>query len=165
MSMRPSLSAIAAPSRDQPSGDTPALRTPGAARPKVVVIDASAAAISLYERSVKSLGVDLAVFEASQTSLAYLKHNPADLIFLELMVPGQDGLSLLRELRADGQHARTPIIVVTSKVYLQDRNQAQALGVINFLAKPLRSQEIRALIQHHVKSAADQTDSRGDGAQ
>ncbi|MGI9335326.1 MAG: response regulator [Gammaproteobacteria bacterium] len=132
----------------------------GQARPTIVVIDASAASISLYERSVKSLGVALAVFESSQTSLAYLKHNPADLIFLELMVPGQDGLSLLRELRAGDHHARTPVIVVTSKDYLQDRNQAQALGVKDFLAKPLRSQEIRNLIERHVQGASG---ASGDG--
>lgn len=121
-------------------------------RPRVVVIDASAAAISLYERSVKALGVELAVFESSQTALAYLKHNRAELIFLELMVPGQDGLSLLEELRAHGLSNSVPIVIVTSKDYLQDRSQAARLGASEFLAKPLRSQELRKIIKRYIQT-------------
>lgn len=141
----------------QPPSGKPApnkARAPRAPRPTIVVIDASPTSIALYERSIKSLGVDLAVFESSQTSLAYLKHNPASLIFLELLLPGRDGLSLLRELRAGDHRPQTPVIVVTSKDYMQDRNQARGLGVIDFLAKPLRSQEIRSLIQRYVLDPA-----------
>lgn len=152
----------------QPPSGKPATNTQGtpqAPRPTIVVIDASATSIALYERSIKTLGVDLAVFESSQTSLAYLKHNPASLIFLELMLPGQDGLSLLRELRAGDHRPHTPVIVVTSKDYMQDRNQARGLGVIDFLAKPLRSQEIRSLIQTYVLDPAstDTTQPAGEG--
>ena len=58
-----------------------------------------------------------------------------------------DGLSLLRRMRALDRHEKTPVVVMTSKDYAQDRNLAKQLGALEYLVKPLRSQEIREVIQ------------------
>jgi len=115
-------------------------------KPRIVVIDDSAASISLYRRSTEALNVHLVVFQSPAESLDYLKSNAADLIFTGIIMRGIDGWSILKRLRTWDHHKNTPTIVVTSKNYAQDRALAEELGAREYLVKPLRSQEIREII-------------------
>ena len=58
----------------------------------------------------------------------------------------RDGLSLLSDLRNHDRHRDTPVVIVTTKDYFQDRARAKELGALDYLVKPLRSQEIREII-------------------
>ena len=127
--------------------------------PKIVVIDDSPTSISLYQRSTQKLAVDLDAFESPGASLEYLDQNPADLIFLDILMREKDGLSVLRELRALDGHAETPVVIVTSKDYFQDRARAKELGARDYLVKPLRSQEIREIICKYTDAQPKQDDT------
>lgn len=115
-------------------------------KPRIVVIDDSAASISLYRRSTEALNVHLVVFQSPAESLDYLESNAADLIFTGIIMRGIDGWSILKKLRTWDHHKNIPTIVVTSKNYAQDRALAEELGAREYLVKPLRSQEIREII-------------------
>ena len=113
---------------------------------QVVVVDESPTQLSIYERSIASLEVELSSFKTSDEALEYLGANPADLLFLDLAMTGADGLTFLREFRGLNGHETTQVVVVTSKDYAQDRILAKELGALDYLVKPLRSQEIREII-------------------
>ncbi len=118
-------------------------------RPKIVVIDDSAAAITLYERSVKGLRVDLKAFQSPSESLKHLESHGADLIFTGIIMREADGWGILKKLNTLAHHEDTPVIVVTSKNYDQDRALAAQMGATEYLVKPLRSQEIREIIRRY----------------
>ncbi|MCP5149971.1 MAG: response regulator [Ectothiorhodospiraceae bacterium] len=111
------------------------------------MIDDSPTSISLYERSAASLDVELAVFDSPASSMRHLLDHDADLVFLDILMRERDGMSVLRELRALDRHQSTRVVIVTSKDYFQDRARAKELGATDYLVKPLRSQEIRDIIQ------------------
>lgn len=115
-------------------------------RPKIVVIDGSAAAITLYERSAKGLRVEMEAFQSPSESLKHLESHGADLIFTDIIMREVDGWGILKKLNSWAHHQDTPVIVVTSKNYAQDRALAKELGAREYLVKPLRSQEIREII-------------------
>ncbi len=119
---------------------------------KVVVVDENHTQIALYQRSVTALVVELVAFDSPDESIAYLRENSTDLLLLDLAMTENDGLSWLREMRNIKRHAETPVVVVTSKDYAQDRIVAKKLGAIDYLVKPLRSQEIREIICAHIKA-------------
>jgi two-component system OmpR family response regulator len=83
-----------------------------------------------------------------------LKRLAPDLILLDLMLPGEDGLSVCRRLRA---HSRIPIIMVTARGDDMDRILGLELGADDYLAKPFNSRElvarIRAVARRAVVSA------------
>ena len=79
----------------------------------------------------------------------YLFFFNANMIFLDIIMPGMDGLTFLRQLRQLALQKDTPVIMVTSKDYAQDRYVARQLGALDFLIKPLRFKEIRDLIYKH----------------
>ncbi len=114
-------------------------------RPRIVVIDDSAAAIALYERSAEGLGVQLEAFRSPVESLQHLKPHGADLVFTGIMMLEADGWGILKKLNSWTHHQDTPEIVVTMKNYAQDRVLAAQLGAREYLIKPLRSQEIREI--------------------
>ena len=117
--------------------------------PTVVVVDDSTTAASLYQLSAASLDVELLIFPSADEAFAHLRTHQPDLLFLDIVMPEKDGLTLLKEIRALPIHAHTPVIVVTSKDYDQDRTVARELGALEFLLKPLGPKEIRALIRKY----------------
>lgn len=116
---------------------------------EIVVIDDSRASISMYERAVEPLDVNLASFESPREGLDHLREAAADLVFLGNLMRETDGLSVLRKLRDLEHHAETPVVVMSTKDYDQDRQMAQQLGALDYLIKPMRSQEIREVVAKH----------------
>ncbi len=114
--------------------------------PRIVVVDDSPTSISLYELSTEPLSVELRSFRSPLDSLLHLGENGADLLFLDIIMREMDGLTLLKKLRDMELHRDTSVVIVTSKDYAQDRSTAKQLGTLDFLVKPLRSQEIREII-------------------
>jgi len=117
--------------------------------PRIVVIDDSPTSISLYRMSADVLEVDLFIFQSPLESLRWLEENDAELVFLDILMREKDGLSILKKLRSIERHRETAVVMVTSKDYAQDRQVAKGLGAIDYLVKPLRSQELRDLMTRY----------------
>jgi two-component system, OmpR family, response regulator len=70
--------------------------------------------------------------------------NEYDVIVLDIMVPGQDGLSILKQLRRQGKN--TPVILLTARNELDDRLEGLNLGADDYIAKPFFVEELIARI-------------------
>ena len=103
----------------------------------------------MYELSTESLDVELTSFRSPLDSLLYLTENEVSLIFLDIIMREMDGLTVLKKIRELERHTDTAVIVVTSKDYAQDRSIAKQLDALDYLVKPLKSQEIRELIRQN----------------
>jgi two-component system copper resistance phosphate regulon response regulator CusR len=90
--------------------------------------------------------------------LWYAKSNDYDVIILDIMLPGLDGLSILRELRALGD--ATHILILTAKDTLEDKVRGLELGADDYLIKPFEFEELiarlRALIRRDYKKKSPQ---------
>ncbi|WP_421921774.1 response regulator transcription factor [Marinobacter salarius] len=72
--------------------------------------------------------------------------NPFDVIVLDLMLPGMDGLSFCRKLRVDAK-AETPVLMLTARDTLDDKLQGFEAGADDYLVKPFALQELHARLQ------------------
>ena len=118
---------------------------------QIVVIDDSRASVAMYERAVEPLTVMLTSFESPLEGFEHLQNNDADLIFLGNLMRETDGLTLLRKVRELPRHSMTPVIVMSTKDYDQDRAMAKKLGALEYLIKPVRSQVIREVIEKYTQ--------------
>ncbi|BAY63751.1 MULTISPECIES: response regulator transcription factor [Calothrix] len=75
--------------------------------------------------------------------------NEYDAIILDIMVPGKDGLSILKQLRREGRNA--PVILLTARNELDDRLQGLNLGADDYIAKPFFVEELAARIHAVVR--------------
>lgn len=105
-----------------------------------------------YRPLQKSLGKGLreAGFAVDTTGdgnegLWYAMSNDYDVIILDLMLPGVDGLQILKELRAKGR--KNPVLVLTAKDTLEDRVTGLDLGADDYLVKPFEFKELLARIR------------------
>jgi len=74
----------------------------------------------------------------------YALSRQYDIILLDIMVPGRDGLAILKALRRDGRD--TPVILLTARNELDDRLEGLNLGADDYLAKPFYVEELIARI-------------------
>ncbi|RRJ94267.1 DNA-binding response regulator [Opitutaceae bacterium TAV4] len=83
---------------------------------------------------------------AADASLAaHPSESPADLVILDWMLPGIDGITLLRRLRARGQ--RMPVLLLTARDAIDDRVQGLEAGADDYLAKPFAFAELLARVR------------------
>ncbi len=80
--------------------------------------------------------------------LQLIHANPPDLVVLDLMMPGMDGLEVCRRLRAmPGEAAKIPVLMLTGKGDAMDRIIGLELGADDYLAKPFEPRELLARIR------------------
>lgn len=124
----------------------------GNTRPTVIAVDNSPSMKKMLERSTENLDIDLIVFASAEEAWPYLESNIPNLIILTIILPVKDGLSLLRDLRQLPTHRETPVIIVSSKDYTQDRNVADELGVLEFIPKPMTMQTIEDVVVKYTQA-------------
>jgi DNA-binding response OmpR family regulator len=83
-----------------------------------------------------------------------------DLVVLDLMLPGLDGLEVCRRLRADVDTARVPIIMLTAKADEVDRVVGLELGADDYVAKPFSPKELVARVRAVLRRARPAADAR-----
>jgi DNA-binding response OmpR family regulator len=110
----------------------------------------------------KQISVDLAY--DGPTGLAYAQTGVYDVVVLDIMLPGMDGLTVTSTLRHDG--IVTPIILLTARTSTDDIIAGLNAGADDYLTKPFHSDElharIKALARRRLGLAADNTLSAGD---
>lgn len=84
--------------------------------------------------------------------------NPFDVIVLDLMLPGMDGLSFCKKLRADAK-VDTPVLMLTARDTLDDKLKGFEAGADDYLVKPFALQELHARLQALCKRSHGKTDN------
>lgn len=77
-----------------------------------------------------------------------------DLVILDMMLPGKSGMDILRELRAIGELAGLPVLMLTARGQSRDRDMAEKAGVSRFMTKPFSNAEVLAAVRDLVAQAS-----------
>ena len=121
------------------------MSTPATTRAdRIVVVDDDARIRDLLRRYLSQEGFDVLLAEDAKALNRVLTRETVDLIVLDLMLPGEDGLSICRRLRAANDS--TPIIMLTAKVEDVDRIVGLEVGADDYLSKPFNPRELLARI-------------------
>ena len=111
---------------------------------KILVVDDDVRIRDLLRRYLTQEGFDVLQAEDGKMLTRLLLRESVDLIVLDLMMPGEDGLSICRRLRAAND--RTPIIMLTAKGEDVDRIVGLEVGADDYLGKPFNPRELLARI-------------------
>jgi two-component system, OmpR family, phosphate regulon response regulator OmpR len=111
---------------------------------RIAVVDDDARIRELLRRYLTQEGFEVLLAEDSKALNRVLTRETVDLIVLDLMLPGEDGLSICRRLRAAND--TTPIIMLTAKVEDVDRIVGLEVGADDYLPKPFNPRELLARI-------------------
>ena len=111
---------------------------------RILVVDDDQRIRDLLRRYLTQEGFDVVYAEDGKSLDRVLLRGSVDLIVLDLMLPGEDGLAICRRLRAAND--RTPIIMLTAKVEDVDRIVGLEVGADDYLCKPFNPRELLARI-------------------
>lgn len=111
---------------------------------KILVVDDDARIRDLLKRYLTQEGFDVLLAEDGRALTRLLLRETVDMIVLDLMLPGEDGLSICRRLRS--QNDRTPIIMLTAKSEDVDKIVGLEVGADDYLSKPFNPRELLARI-------------------
>jgi two-component system phosphate regulon response regulator OmpR len=112
---------------------------------KVIVVDDDARLRELLNRYLTEQGYAVRVVRDATEMDRQLSRERYDLMILDLMLPGEDGLSICRRLRGGGENM--PIIMLTAKGDDVDRIVGLEMGADDYLPKPFNPRELVARIQ------------------
>lgn len=111
---------------------------------KILICDDDARIRDLLRRYLTQEGFAVLLAEDGKALSRILLREPVDLIVLDLMLPGEDGLSICRRLRGAKDH--TPIIMLTAKGEDVDRIVGLEIGADDYLGKPFNPRELLARV-------------------
>ncbi len=105
----------------------------------------------LLVMNLRNAGYDVTAVENGTAALASQEERPSDLLLLDLMMPGLDGLDVCKALRARGHS--TPILMLTAKSTELDRVLGLELGADDYLTKPFSLAELLARVKALLRRA------------
>ena len=111
---------------------------------KILIIDDDIQLSELIVEFLESFNYDIYTKHTPKEGLAFLNETGADLIILDIMLPGMDGFQVLRKIR---EHSTTPVIMLTARGEVTDRIVGLELGADDYLPKPFEPRELLARIQ------------------
>lgn len=99
-------------------------------------------------KMLKKWNIEPTVVSDGALALAAFEQNEFDIIFLDLQMPIMDGLEASRKIRE--KNREIPIIALTAAVLQENRNEASAAGMNDFIEKPFQSEDLREMIFKYV---------------
>ncbi|HEY4370649.1 MAG TPA: response regulator [Burkholderiales bacterium] len=112
----------------------------------ILIVDDDREIRELVADYLRKNGLRVDVAADGRQMRAFLAANTVDLVVLDLMMPGDDGLTLTRELRA-GKHRAVPILMLTARADETDRVIGLEMGADDYLTKPFAARELLARIK------------------
>lgn len=111
---------------------------------RVLLIDDDARLRELLSSYLSQNGVTIEQAREGRAGLAALESGSFDAVLLDIMMPGIDGLSVLRKIR---EHSRVPVLMLTAKGDEADRVVGLELGADDYVTKPFSSRELLARLR------------------
>jgi two-component system cell cycle response regulator len=114
----------------------------------ILIVDDEVMNRKLIEAILDAENSEIITAEDGVQALACAAETPPDLILLDMMMPGMNGLEVLRRLKSDATTAEIPVIMVTAMADRESITQALDAGADECLAKPVNASELVLLVRN-----------------
>jgi CheY-like chemotaxis protein len=118
-----------------------------ASSPKILIADDEVYMLRLLEMTFKKGGYTMVSCRDGREALATAVTELPQLIVLDVMMPGLDGLGALRQLKENPATRDIPVVVLSAKGHALTKVEAEAAGAVMFLAKPFSPSQLLAEAQ------------------
>jgi PAS domain S-box-containing protein len=116
----------------------------------ILVVDDIPANLHLLSQVLTEQGYKARAVTSGARALEAVRANPPDLILLDIIMPEMSGYEVCRLLKADAQSQDIPIIFISALDATEDKVQAFAAGGVDYVTKPLQSEEVLARVETHL---------------
>jgi diguanylate cyclase (GGDEF)-like protein len=122
---------------------------------RILVVDDDRDIARFVELNLSLEGFEVEVAHDGQHALELAAANPPDLILLDVMMPGVDGVEVVRRLRAQSSTASIPVVMLTAKSLSADKVVGLTAGADDYIVKPFDTLELVARVRTTLRRTAD----------
>jgi len=120
----------------------------GNANPRILAVDDNPANLQLIGELLKGLGANVVLVKSGMEALEEQKKNKFDIIFMDVQMPGIDGLETTRRIRENEQGGqRTPVVALTAHAMTDQTTELLLAGLDDYLSKPVSEGQIAHVIR------------------
>ena len=120
---------------------------------RILVVEDEKKTASFIRKALQAEGFAVDVLHDGAEALAALPHTPFDVVVLDIMLPGMDGLSVVRNWRDRG--IRTPVLLLTARGEVSERVAGLDAGADDYLCKPFALDEFLARVRALSRRSAE----------
>jgi DNA-binding response OmpR family regulator len=124
------------------------------AKGRILIVDDDPHAVEILTRMLEREGYDCVSAASGAAALQLVRAQAVDVILLDVMMPEMDGLQVCERLRQDSELRQIPVILLTAKDDMETRSRGMALGVSEYLTKPVNKRELFLRIDAQLHSRA-----------
>ena len=110
--------------------------------PRILIVEDEASIAEVLEFNLAREGFNVRIDTRGDTALDSIRSDPPDLILLDLMLPGLDGLEVCRLIKREPRTATIPLVILTAKGEEVDRIVGLELGADDYISKPFSPREV-----------------------
>ncbi len=121
----------------------------------IAVLDDEEDILALLKVNLEGAGFSVAAFSDPERLFGYLRGHAPDLLILDLMLPGTDGLEVFRLLKRSDAWSGIPVIMLTARVAEADRVLGLEMGADDYLTKPFSARELTARVRAVLRRAGE----------
>ena len=132
--------------------------------PRILIVDDDETHLEFIKAVIlkEELNCELTLCSSAEEALEFVDANPVELVLLDVMMPGMDGIEMNRRLKETPQTAVVPVIFLTSSRQTEALVQAYESGAVDFISKPVNRLElvtrVKSLLRvRHLKTELDRT--------
>ncbi len=118
----------------------------------IILVDDSTTNNLLCKMMFEDEGYKLSVIEEGAIAFKMIKDTQPDMILLDLMMPGTDGLTVLRELKGDDETKNLPIVIVSAADSTAYIREAKKLNPLDYVKKPIGLNQLLEKVKGHLRS-------------
>ena len=120
---------------------------------RVLVVEDEKKTASFIRKALQAEGFVVDVLHDGTEALAAAAHTPFDAMILDIMLPGRDGLSVVRQMRA--RKIRTPVLLLSARGEVSEKVEGLNAGADDYLPKPFALEELIARVRAITRRGAD----------
>lgn len=121
---------------------------------RVLVVDDTPANLSLLLDALTDAGHDTLIAESGRSALSLLEHTTPDLVLMDLVMPGMDGITTCRRLKERPECRDVPVLFMTAVEEPAQKLRAFEAGALDYISKPVYPPEVLARVAAHLQIRA-----------
>lgn len=118
----------------------------------ILIVEDESRLATLHQDYLNQAGFETVCLADGLSVVPWLKNNATDMVLLDLMLPGKDGIEICKEIRT---FSSVPIIIVTARVEEIDRLLGLELGADDYICKPFSPREVLARVKAVLRRCSD----------
>lgn len=131
-------------------------RLPKSGPPHVLLVDDDPAFLELMSVALTAEGMAVSVAQTAGEALMRAVADPPDVILLDILLPGADGLDVLEALRAEPETRSVPVLACTALGRRDSGKLLPTLGFDGLLTKPLNPRDLARSLRDHVRRRSEE---------